>query len=75
LSVYEGYHPAISFLLKGGDERFPCLVKAVSAQGRRQKEEKEYEPKDKAQKAVYGVNDTRLHTIILTHNILGYNMV
>jgi hypothetical protein len=73
--VYEGYYPAISFLLKGGDEGFPCLVKAVSAQGGRQKEEKEYEPKDEAQKTVYGVNYTWFHAVILTHNIPGYNMV
>ena len=31
LTVYEGYHPAFSLLLKGGDEGFPCLVKTVSA--------------------------------------------
>jgi hypothetical protein len=31
LMVYECYHSAFSLLLKGGDEGFPCLVKAVSA--------------------------------------------
>ena len=31
LTVYECYHSAFSLLLKGGDEGFPCLVKAIPA--------------------------------------------